>query len=105
MKTDLITQSLAWVLSPDYLDLTSRQFALLGILCDQPERHHVRDLARKLAVSKPVISRASTLLAWHGLVIRQRGEDRRDCILVATDAGRALRARFATNRVALEQAA
>lgn len=89
---DLVSASLAWVRSPDYVELTSRQFALLGLVCDEQGPHHVRRLAQSLKVSKPVITRAATVLEELGFVVRRRlTSDRRDKVLEATSAGREFR--------------
>jgi len=89
---DLVSASLAWVRSSDYVELTSRQLALLGLVCDEEGPHYVRRLAQSLKVSKPVITRAATTLEERGLVVRRRPTaDRRDKVLEATSAGREFR--------------
>jgi len=89
---DLATASLAWVRSPRYIDLTARQIALLGLLCESVRGMTVAELATLLKVSKPVVTRAHTALAALGWVDRVQSEDdRRVCFLCATDAGREIR--------------
>lgn len=89
--TDLAAAARSFVLSPAYVDVTLRQLALLAILVDETGPHHVRELALRLGVQKPVISRAVQRLSGLGLVRRQRGDDKRDCLIVATAKGRAWR--------------
>jgi DNA-binding MarR family transcriptional regulator len=69
-------------------DLSSRQFAiLLTIYLDLPP-HTVRGLAEKLAVTKPVITRALDTMGKLGLVTRHRDPlDRRNVIIQRTVAG------------------
>jgi len=69
-------------------DLTTRQMAvLLSVYCSPPP-HTVRGLARKLDVSKPVITRAIDTLAAHGLLRRRRdAEDRRSVLIERTVKG------------------
>ncbi len=69
-------------------DLSSRQIALLlTIYLDAPP-HTVRGLARKLSVSKPVITRALDTLGKLGFVGRRRDDrDRRNVIVQRTVAG------------------
>lgn len=89
---DLASLSLMWCQSDRYVDMTSRQIALLGILCDSPGPHRVRDLAKRLRVSKPVITRAVNRLSALRAAVRLREpRDKRDLEVRATDAGRALR--------------
>lgn len=92
MTADLAALSLSWCQSDRYVDLTSRQIALLGILCDRPGPHRVRDLANQLRVSKPVITRAVSRLGEHRAAVRLRDpNDKRDIEIRATDRGRELR--------------
>ncbi|MBG6116755.1 DNA-binding MarR family transcriptional regulator [Sphingobium sp. JAI105] len=94
--TDLVTAALRYVRSPDYCELSLRQLALLGIVADSDGPHHVRDLANEMGVAKPVVTRAVQKLKTLGLLTHARsGPDRRDCLVSATDPGRALRAAFA----------
>ncbi|WP_241213832.1 MarR family transcriptional regulator [Sphingomonas koreensis] len=90
---DLATLSLMWCQSDRYVEMTARQIALLGILCDAPGPHRVRDLAKLLRVSKPVITRAVNRLGEHRAAVRLRDpNDKRDLEVRATDRGRELRA-------------
>jgi DNA-binding MarR family transcriptional regulator len=66
-------------------DLSARQIAiLLTIYLDMPP-HTVRGLAKKLAVTKPVITRALDTMGKMDLVARRRDEaDRRNVIVQRT---------------------
>jgi DNA-binding MarR family transcriptional regulator len=89
---DLARASLAWSSSAAYIELTPRQIALLGLLCDDPGPHHVRTAAARLRVSKPVIVRAVNTMETLYLVVRAKDPaDGRNCLLAATVAGAALR--------------
>lgn len=69
-------------------DLSSRQLAILLTIYLEPPPHHVRDLARKLGVMKPVITRALDSMGKLDLVSRRRDEnDRRDVVIQRTVAG------------------
>ncbi len=93
MSGDLATLSLAWLASPFYVDFTARQNALLGILCDEPGPHHVRDLAKQVGVEKPVITRACNSFGAQGIIVRLKDVlDGRSCIIEPTDHGRKVRA-------------
>lgn len=60
-------------------DLTSRQFALLLAVYMAPGPHGVRDLAQRLGLPKPAVTRALDVLERLGFVRRKRdGADRRD---------------------------
>ncbi len=69
-------------------DLSSRQIAiLLTIYLDLPP-HTVRGLARRLNVTKPVITRALDSMGKLGLVDRRRDEeDRRNVLIQRTVKG------------------
>jgi DNA-binding MarR family transcriptional regulator len=72
--------------------MTARQLAMFAILCDEEGPHRVRTLAKRLNVSKPVITRIHGTLQKHGLVKRWANpDDLRDCQIIPTDEGRALR--------------
>ena len=91
--SDIFTLSREWVIGARSGDMTLRQVALIGVVADGPGPHHVRDLAATLGVSKPVITRAVASLKERGILTTHRPvEDRRDCIVNLTEAGRALRA-------------
>lgn len=64
-------------------DLTLRQMAVLLTVYLEPPPHTVRGLARKLGVTKPVITRALDSLGALGLLTRRRDDDDRRNVLVA----------------------
>lgn len=69
-------------------DLTNRQMALLLSVYLTPGPHTVRGLARMLAVSKPVVTRALNTLGTLGYLRRERDEaDRRNIFVARTDTG------------------
>jgi DNA-binding MarR family transcriptional regulator len=69
-------------------DLTTRQMAVLLAVYLDPPPHTVRGLAEKLAVTKPVITRALDTLGEAGLVTRRRDEaDRRNVLVFRTVEG------------------
>jgi DNA-binding MarR family transcriptional regulator len=66
-------------------DLSSRQLAILLTVYLEPPPHTVRGLASKLAVTKPVITRALDTMAKLKLTARRRDEvDRRNVIVQRT---------------------
>ena len=69
-------------------DFTLRQLAvLLTVYLDQPP-HTVRGLAKRLGVTKPVITRALDSMGKHQLLARRRDEaDRRNVIIQRTVRG------------------
>jgi DNA-binding MarR family transcriptional regulator len=69
-------------------DLTNRQMALLMLVYLTPGPHTVRGLARVLAVSKPVVTRALNTLGALGYLRRERDlDDRRNIFVVRTKDG------------------
>lgn len=69
-------------------DLTMRQTAILLTVYLDPPPHTVRGLAEKLAVTKPVITRALDTMGAMGLVSRHRDEkDRRNVLVRRTVVG------------------
>ena len=72
----------------DAPDFTLRQLAiLLTVYLDQPP-HTVRGLARRLGVTKPVITRALDAMGARQLVARRRDEtDRRNVVIQRTVTG------------------
>src|SRR5262245_58207997 len=69
-------------------DLTNRQMALLMLVYLTPGPHTVRGLARKLGVSKPVVTRALNTLGSLGYLRRERDQDdRRNVFVVRTNDG------------------
>lgn len=91
--SDLIAQALTFVRSPAYIDLTARQLAIIGVAMDAGQPLRVKDMAAAIKVEKPVITRALDRMEREGLLERRKGaEDKRDCFIHVTDAGRAFRA-------------
>ena len=78
-------------------DLTSRQMALmLEIYLNDERPHTVRDLAKTLNLSKPVVTRALDAMSRHGFVRRKRDEkDRRNIYLHRTVKGSTYLSEFA----------
>jgi DNA-binding MarR family transcriptional regulator len=69
-------------------DLTSRQMAILLTIYLEPPPHTVRGLAQRLAVTKPVITRALDTMGALKLVTRRRDEtDRRNVLIRRTVEG------------------
>ena len=66
----------------DQPDLSVRQVCILSTIYLEAPPHTVRDLARKLDVSKPVITRALDSMGKLGLVSRRRDEDDKRNVLV-----------------------
>jgi DNA-binding MarR family transcriptional regulator len=71
-------------------EMTVRQLALLGLVAEHPG-HSCLFYATELGVSKPVVTRACAQLSLLGLMtVRRAEDDRRQNVIVATDAGAAL---------------
>lgn len=69
-------------------DLTSRQTAILLTVYLDPPPHTVRGLAAKLAVTKPVVTRALTTMGRLDLLERRRDPtDKRNVLVRRTVAG------------------
>jgi DNA-binding MarR family transcriptional regulator len=69
-------------------DLSIRQMCILLTIYLEAPPHTVRDLARKLGVSKPVITRALDTMGKLELVTRRRDEkDRRNVLIQRTVKG------------------
>jgi DNA-binding MarR family transcriptional regulator len=69
-------------------DLAARQLAVLLTIYLEPPPHTVRGLAKKLGVSKPVITRALDSMGKLDLVARRRDEaDRRNVVIQRTVTG------------------
>ena len=69
-------------------DLSQRQMAILFIVYLEPPPHTIRGLARKLQVTKPVITRALDSMGKLDLVERKRDErDRRNVMVYRTVTG------------------
>ena len=72
----------------DGVDLTSRQIVVLLTIYLEAPPHTVRGLAQKLAVTKPVITRALDAMGDLDLVSRRRDPlDRRNVIIQRTVSG------------------
>lgn len=79
--------SLAMV-KDDEPDLSVRQMCIVLTIYLEAPPHTVRDLAAKLGVSKPVITRALDSMGKLGLVTRRRDErDRRNVLIQRTVGG------------------
>jgi DNA-binding MarR family transcriptional regulator len=72
----------------DEPDLSVRQMCILLTVYLEAPPHTVRDLAKKLNVSKPVITRALDSMGKMGLVSRRRDdEDKRNVLVQRTVKG------------------
>lgn len=72
----------------DAPDLSARQMAILLIVYLEPPPHTVRQLAARLKVTKPVITRALNSMGRHDLLQRKRDPaDRRNVLIQRTLAG------------------
>jgi DNA-binding MarR family transcriptional regulator len=72
----------------DHPDLTARQMTILLTVYLEAPPHTVRGLAKKLGVSKPVITRALDSMGQQGLVNRRRDEkDKRNVLVQRTVEG------------------
>lgn len=72
----------------DEPDLSVRQMCILITIYLEAPPHTVRDLARKLGVTKPVITRALDTMGKMELVSRRRDEkDRRNVLIQRTVKG------------------
>jgi DNA-binding MarR family transcriptional regulator len=66
-------------------DLSVRQLTVLITIYLEPQPHTVRALARKLGVTKPVITRALDTMGRQGLLTRKRDpNDRRNVLIQRT---------------------
>jgi len=69
-------------------DLSPRQLTILLTIYLDPPPHNVRGLAKKLMVTKPVITRALDTMGKLGLVARRRDDaDRRNVVIQRTVKG------------------
>ena len=69
-------------------DLSARQLTILLTVYLEAPPHTVRDLAHKLGVSKPVITRALDSMSKTGLIARRRDEaDKRNVLIQRTVGG------------------
>jgi DNA-binding MarR family transcriptional regulator len=88
----------------DEPDLSLRQMSLLLTIYLEAPPHTVRDLARKLGVSKPVVTRALDTMGKLGLLSRRRDEkDRRNVLVQRTVRGALYLERFADTVGALSR--
>lgn len=72
----------------DVPDFSMRQLTMLLTIYLEPPPHTVRGLARKLGVTKPVVTRALDTMGKHDLVTRRRDErDRRNVLIQRTVKG------------------
>lgn len=72
----------------DEPDLSARQISILLTIYLEAPPHTVRELASRLGVSKPVITRALDTMGKLGLVTRRRDEkDRRNVLIQRTVEG------------------
>jgi DNA-binding MarR family transcriptional regulator len=77
-------------------DLSLRQISILLTIYLEAPPHTVRDLARKLGVSKPVITRALDTMGKLEFVSRRRdNKDRRNVLIQRTVKGALYLERFA----------
>lgn len=84
---DLATAALACVRA-GYDELTIRQVAMLGIICDEPGPHSTGSIARRLGVDKPVITRSLIRFEKLGMVEQTTcRKDRRRNVLTLTPLG------------------
>jgi DNA-binding MarR family transcriptional regulator len=70
------------LVTDDQPDLSARQLAILLIVYLEAPPHTVRALAQRLAVTKPVITRALDAMGKLGLLGRRRDESDRRNVLV-----------------------
>lgn len=69
-------------------DLSARQMSILLTVYLEAPPHTVRDLARKLKVTKPVVTRALNAMGKHELLSRRRDDkDRRNVLVQRTVRG------------------
>jgi DNA-binding MarR family transcriptional regulator len=69
-------------------DFTLRQLAVLLTIYLEPPPHTVRGLAKKLGVTKPVVTRALDVLSKQTIIARRRDEvDKRNVIVQQTVKG------------------
>jgi DNA-binding MarR family transcriptional regulator len=72
----------------DEPDLSARQMSILLTVYLEAPPHTVRDLARKLGVTKPVVTRALNSMGKYDLLTRRRDEkDRRNVLVQRTVRG------------------
>jgi DNA-binding MarR family transcriptional regulator len=81
----------------DQTDLTNRQMAILMLVYLSDGPHTVRGLAGRLAVSKPVVTRALNTLGALGYIRRKRDDnDLRNIFVERTAQGQEFLERFAS---------
>ncbi|WP_454887426.1 MarR family transcriptional regulator [Sphingomonas oryzagri] len=75
--------------------LTLRQIAMLGLICDDPDAGSTGEIATKLGLAKPVVTRAIRMFELLGLATSRRNpSDGRLKIITPTQRGIQLRASF-----------
>lgn len=85
---NLLRETVLSEVRDDEPDLTLRQMAILLTIYLEPPPHTVRGLAARLAVTKPVITRALDTMGRLRLVTRLRDEaDRRNVLVRRTVEG------------------
>ena len=88
-------ESLVSIIRSDLPDLTNRQMGILLTVGQGPGPHTVRGLAQRLAVSKPVVTRALNKLGSLGYLQRKRDRrDGRNVFVEITQAGTEFLERF-----------
>jgi DNA-binding MarR family transcriptional regulator len=91
-QADLAALALDWVRSPAYREITTRQMALLALICDEAGPHPVKCLAADLGVQKPVVTRIVTTFEIAKVARRVADpHDKRGVFVEPTEKGRALR--------------
>lgn len=89
--TDICRLALAYIGAHPTPDMTMRQLAFLGLVCDQPGQS-VKALSIDLGVSEAAITHMHHRITKHGLVtITKNPRDRRLVQIWPTDAGRTFR--------------
>lgn len=84
---DLATAALACVRA-GYDDMTIRQIAILGVICDEEQPHSTGSIARRLKVDKPVISRFLRRFEERGMIEQATcSKDRRRNLVKLTPLG------------------
>ena len=85
---DVAYQMVLGANADDVPDFSMRQLTMLLTIYLEPPPHTVRGLARKLGVTKPVITRGLDTMGKHELVTRRRDEtDRRNVLIQRTVKG------------------
>lgn len=97
--SDLVKAARRFVVSEYYFEVTLRQIAILGILCDDEGPHQTKTIAETLGIGKPVVTRSVIHLEQIGYVARLPSEkDKRVVTVEPTIPGRYLREKLRTLR-------